>query len=202
MTIGEKIRKVREAKGMSIKALAALSGIDADTLEKYESDDVKPRFDTRLKLSDILGEDVVLVRSETLDKVCDVSATQEVYGDDCGENCKDKAVVNFSIVLAALLETNETTKEELAANVGLTVSQIDEYLSTLSVPDIVTLSKIADLFDVPADLLLGRSFLSESEKMFSDFIYQIETLTDLNRSGAIPDDLYFLCRNAVVGNFI
>lgn len=198
MTIGEKIKKTREAKGMSIKVLSALSGIDANLLEKYENGEVKPHYATRLKLSDVLDEDVTTVYGEVLDKAYDVSAAQEACKSD-GEN---NTAAIFSAALATLLEADETAKDDLAAAVGLTVYEIDEFLSEMCLPDVATLAKIADYFSVTTDLLLGKSFLSEREKTFLDFLYQIEALTDLNRSGAIPDDLYILCRDAVVANYI
>lgn len=71
MTVGEKIRELRKAKGLTQKELAARSGIHPVTIRKYETNVIKPLLPQLYKLSEglevNLDELVSVTISETVD---------------------------------------------------------------------------------------------------------------------------------------
>lgn len=72
----------------------------------------------------------------------------------------------------------------------------------LSYPNIVVLECLANYFGVTTDYLLGKPFLSEQECRFLKFVSHLEILTELHYKNILPTELYVLCRNALVADFI
>ncbi len=52
--IGDRIRRIREAKGLSYEELSNITGFDVDLLEKIEKNEVQPQLGTIVKLSKAL----------------------------------------------------------------------------------------------------------------------------------------------------
>ena len=52
--VGERIKKIREAKGLSYDELANMTGFDVESLEKIEKNDIQPQLGTLVKLSKAL----------------------------------------------------------------------------------------------------------------------------------------------------
>jgi len=52
--VGERIRKIREAKGLSYDELANVTGFDVTSLEKIEKNEIQPQLGTLVKLSKAL----------------------------------------------------------------------------------------------------------------------------------------------------
>jgi DNA-binding XRE family transcriptional regulator len=57
MTFGQKLRELRETKGMSREALAVASGVSFGTIHGYEIDRRSPSLSIALKLAKALGVD-------------------------------------------------------------------------------------------------------------------------------------------------
>ncbi|MBL0379309.1 MAG: helix-turn-helix transcriptional regulator [Desulfofustis sp. PB-SRB1] len=55
MTIGEKLKRLRNEKGLSQLALERLSGVHCKLLSKYENGKVEPTADTLRKIAQALG---------------------------------------------------------------------------------------------------------------------------------------------------
>lgn len=55
MTIGERIKKARKAKGIKQRKLAEKIGTTPQTICRYESDGRRPKTDTMLKIAEVLG---------------------------------------------------------------------------------------------------------------------------------------------------
>ena len=55
MTIGESIRKAREAQGFTRKKLSAKSGVSASTIYNWETDKFIPSIFTLICVADVLG---------------------------------------------------------------------------------------------------------------------------------------------------
>lgn len=70
-----------------------------------------------------------------------------------------KATTNevFGIRLKELRKQNGYTIEQFAAKIGVAKSTVGYYENENRMPDIVILSRICDVFNVPADYLLGRT---------------------------------------------
>lgn len=71
-TFGETIRQLRIKKDLSQKDLAAMLGICNTTLSQYEKNKRAPKFETLLKLADILGV--------STDYLLNANAEQDQYG--------------------------------------------------------------------------------------------------------------------------
>ena len=54
MTVGERLREVRRARGMTLAALGAAIGTDGQHICKFEGNIFQPRLDTLVKLTTIL----------------------------------------------------------------------------------------------------------------------------------------------------
>lgn len=52
--VGERLKKLREAKGLSYQELANITGFDVASLEKIEKNDIQPQLGTLVKLSKAL----------------------------------------------------------------------------------------------------------------------------------------------------
>lgn len=72
LTFGETIKQLRVKKKLSQKDLASMLDICNTTLSQYEKNKRAPRFDTLLKLADILGV--------STDYLLSANADQEQYG--------------------------------------------------------------------------------------------------------------------------
>jgi len=56
--VGSRMRQIRREKGLSIKELSRLAGIEEDTLSRIESGEMQPQLGTVLKLSKSLERDM------------------------------------------------------------------------------------------------------------------------------------------------
>jgi transcriptional regulator with XRE-family HTH domain len=56
--LGEKIKRIRLDKGLSLKDLSVKSGISAAAIHKIESNGIIPTITTMMKISDALGKEV------------------------------------------------------------------------------------------------------------------------------------------------
>ncbi len=63
----------------------------------------------------------------------------------------------FPEILKELREKRGFTQEQLAAILNLTKNAISHYEKNINSPNIDTIQKIADVFDVSVDYLLGRT---------------------------------------------
>ena len=72
MNCGERIRKLRESKNMSVKSLAREAGVTAETVESWESGTSLPETGKLLVLAAILG-----TSAEYLDKGTEPSAKKD-----------------------------------------------------------------------------------------------------------------------------
>lgn len=76
---------------------------------------------------------------------------------------------SFKDRLRALREDNDLTQTEVAEALNLTRTAIANYENAIREPDLKTLIKLADYFDVSLDYLLCRTNLKIS---FTKFYYQ------------------------------
>jgi len=59
--------------------------------------------------------------------------------------------------ISYLRESHQMTQTELARRLGITRASLSHYETGRRVPDFDTLSKMADLFDVSVDYIIGRT---------------------------------------------
>ncbi|MBE6889739.1 MAG: helix-turn-helix transcriptional regulator [Ruminococcaceae bacterium] len=65
--------------------------------------------------------------------------------------------MEFSTILKELREKKNYTQEELGAMLNLTKNAISHYENNANQPSLDTIIKLADIFDVSIDYLLGRT---------------------------------------------
>ena len=77
MTIGEKIRAAREAKGLTIDELSSISGVDNRHIGKYEENKMMPRYTTLNKLADALDVKITTLYNDEKDKADSEAAAED-----------------------------------------------------------------------------------------------------------------------------
>lgn len=81
-----------------------------------------------------------------------------------------------------LRKKRKLTMKELGAKFGLAESTISGYESNIRKPDLDTLEKLADFFDVSVDYLLGRTdspfFSRDEENFLNDIDLSLEVLKE------------------------
>jgi len=70
--------------------------------------------------------------------------------------------MNIGSRLAFLRDQRGLTQEELAASLGISRASLSHYEKSRREPDAETLTKIADLFEVSIDYLVGRTSNAET----------------------------------------
>ena len=75
--IGRRIRKLREAKGLSLEDLSNLTGFDIDFLQKIENQEIHPQLGTVIKLSKALESAFGRLVSGVGDRLYSVTRRQE-----------------------------------------------------------------------------------------------------------------------------
>ncbi len=65
-TIGEKIREIRKARGLTQKELGEKAGIAEPTIRRYELGKLNPKIETVKKIADALGVDAAYLYSESV----------------------------------------------------------------------------------------------------------------------------------------
>jgi transcriptional regulator with XRE-family HTH domain len=71
--------------------------------------------------------------------------------------------MNFNDRLMQLRKEKKLSREDLATKLGVSYSTIAKYESGTREPDLKTLEKISNIFDVSLDYLLGTSNLQKSK---------------------------------------
>ena len=103
MTIGYKIRKLREDKNYTQQYMADQLGITQRAYSMMESDDIKPSNDKLLKISELMEVDLVKLLTLDLDRV----TFKDHSNNNGGVNISDKMNINTSEVIEALLKSKD-----------------------------------------------------------------------------------------------
>ncbi len=101
----------------------------------------------------------------------------------------------FPEILKELREKKGFTQEQLASTLHLSKNAVSHYEKDINSPSIQTLEKIADIFDVSVDYLIGRtsvpvkfSVLKTSftkENTLDDFLQQLLSLDNQHRTDVL-----------------
>ncbi|MBQ7976934.1 MAG: helix-turn-helix transcriptional regulator [Clostridia bacterium] len=85
-------------------------------------------------------------------------------------------------VIAKLRKNNEMTQEELAVKIGVSAQTISKWETGSTMPDILLLPVIADVFNVTIDFLFGKEYHNTAlpiehnefaEKIYKEFLYDL-----------------------------
>lgn len=98
----------------------------------------------------------------------------------------------FPEILRELREKKGITQQQLAATLNLSKNAISHYEKDINMPNLDTVQKIADVFNVSVDYLLGRTTIQFSfsalksaftkENTVDDFLQQILSLDIQHRT--------------------
>ncbi len=206
MTIGEKIRTTREAKGLTVNALSSLSGIDNRIIKNYESDKIKPKQTTLAKIADALDVDLfdllILNSSNDFNRNTDGEGKDKHNSVEDNTDLSDNPLHAFATQLKSIRESQNLSQQMLEDALGIPEDYIDKYEREEAIPSIITLARVSKYFNVTADFLLGRTLLTEKNMKFMNFVSFLEILSDLSQRRILPEELYTLCRNALVDDYI
>ena len=75
--LGQKIRALRENKGMSLDAMSKMTGFDVETLSKIETNEIQPQLGTVIKLSKALDSALGRLVSGQGDKLYSITRKSE-----------------------------------------------------------------------------------------------------------------------------
>lgn len=96
--------------------------------------------------------------------------------------------MSFGDILAELRKDNNMLQKDLAEYLDVSVSTVSNYETDAHFPDILTLLKIADLFDVPTDYLLCRTRLRLRLSDFNKEVKENATVGDILNGMLSLDD--------------
>lgn len=198
MTIGEKIKAARKAKNLTVEELSARSGVDNRLIEKYEDNQIRPKYATLNKLADALDVKPVELYNDKNDKA-NRNAAAELHGDETTESKLPFDLLHkFAEILKDLRMYGNVSQEELADSTGVSAEEIARIECEEAIPDIITLYNIAKHFGVSTDFILGKASITDRREGLQNFALSIEQLSELHTKGILCDDLYVLCRDAVI----
>lgn len=89
----------------------------------------------------------------------------------------------FSKRIERLREKEKITQKDLAVKLGIARTTYSGYENGAREPDLETLKKIADYFEVSTDFLVGRT--DDPNMYFSEEYKKLHTMIDLNK----PEDI-------------
>ena len=93
-------------------------------------------------------------------------------------------------IIRDLRENHNYTQKELAKALNITPACLSKYETGRSVPSYDTLSKIADIFNVSVDYLIGRNSVQYDFSILSKKIYKNTTILDIDNSIAQLDSVH------------
>lgn len=172
-----RIKELREQKGMKQAELGQLLNVNNSAISKYESGKLQLTDDTLVKLSDIFGVSIDYILSR---------------------NDNDEISPHFSVIekidigcrLSQLRTKKGINQRELAQQIGVSDSTIGMWETGKRQPDLDTVAVLAKYYNVSTDYLLGLDIDSNKKNTISldaqnilDIFYQDpEHITELLKS--------------------
>lgn len=133
MTFGERLKELRSKHKWSQDQLSELSGFSHQVISNYERDYRQPDFEGLITLSTLFG----------------VTIDYLLKGDGA------EVVETFGMRIKKLRTNQKWTQEHLADQIGIDRVTLTHYESSYREPDFEKLIKIARIFKVTTDYLLG-----------------------------------------------
>lgn len=172
-----RIKELREQKGMKQAELGQLLNVNNSAISKYESGKLQLTDDTLVKLSDIFGVSIDYILSR---------------------NDNDEISPHFSVIekidigrrLSQLRTKKGINQRELAQQIGVSDGTIGMWETGKRQPDLDTVAVLAKYYNVSTDYLLGLDIDSNKKNTISldaqnilDIFYQDpEHITELLKS--------------------
>lgn len=106
--------------------------------------------------------------------------------------------MSFGTRLKKLREENHWNLEKVADALNVSIATVSNYERNFRKPDIDTINKLADIFQVTTDYLLGRTQIKDAVLLENDDlpvelkeigIEYLEVNKELKKKGLTPDDI-------------
>lgn len=145
-----RIKTMRKSRGYTQKELAKMLNCAPSKVAMWETGDRTPRTDDLIKLSEMFDVTVgCLAGVEDID-------IEKICSYDLKLN-KDTDTSDFSKRLKVLRVNGNKCQEEIASMLGVSTRAYGYYEQGEREPNLISVLKLADYFNVSTDYLLGRS---------------------------------------------
>lgn len=146
MTLGHRIRQLREDSHMAQKELAARLHIANSTMSQYESGERVPSDEMKIKIADLFGVsvDYLLGRPQ-------VVSTKDIRA-------------SFGRQLKKFRKSAQMSQTELAKLLSVSQQAVAQWEKDTSTPNPETIAKIAELLGITTDSLMGLPPAPRSER--------------------------------------
>lgn len=154
----ERLRLLRRQKKISQEKLAAEIGVERSSIGKYEGNqNITPSDDVKCRIADYFNVSLDYLFGRTDIPNTDNEQSVDEPGDESYKKFKFKRC----------REANGYTQEQLAEKLHTTAHAVAEWESGERKPSLDKLIKLADLYNVSTDYLLGRTPLPREYAMRS-----------------------------------
>ena len=141
----EKLKVLRKKKGLTQKSFSNMLNISQSAYAHWEQGKREPNFEKLSMLACIFDVSIDYLLSENLE------ISKESY-----LKFKEEKKNLFSVRLKELRLQHGFSQEELSEQIGIKQSSYSDWENGKFKPNYEKLEKIADLFDVSLDWLVGR----------------------------------------------
>lgn len=139
--------------GKKPSAVAQELGINKSNVTNWKNNGCTPRGATLTKIADYFGVSIdFLLDNERKNSISKQNHVAIKFPD----NCKKNEPLMLSVRLKELRKEFDYTQEDIAKKIGITKSAYGYYEQEKTIPDAYTLEKLADIFNVSTDYLLGH----------------------------------------------
>lgn len=168
--LGDKLKRLRENKGLMQRDVCLALKIEQSTLANYENNRRIPALDVLITLADYYGTSLDYLAGRI-----------------------DESPFPFSLLLKQLREYHGLTQYQLGQKLNISTSAIGMYEQGRRLPDIPMLMKIASYFGTSLDYLLSNSLtknnlLVNRPKDLNKFLHQTEIIFNGNTYHLTTED--------------
>jgi transcriptional regulator with XRE-family HTH domain len=165
MSLGVRLKGLREERGMQATEIAKMLNIAKSTYSGYENDKSKPDYEILIKLAKhySVSVDFLLGNTGNCDpvKFCVFQTTGDI--NEAAKGIYDELIVGsmdmFAKRLRKLRNEKTWTQCELAERMNFSGATIAMYETSKRSPDRETIIRLAKMFQVSVDYLLGESIV-------------------------------------------
>ena len=175
MTVGEKIKYFRTMHGFTQEQLVQATGLGISTLQKYESDERKPKPEQLLKISQALGVSINVFMDFDIHTVSDLLSLIFKMNEQLDLNFDSQKDTNGNIIPDTLTLSfkNQIINQKLSTYVSflnkMTGSEREQYTQTLQELENQLLNDNTEIHKTAAIDTTASDILSST---FSDSSYQ------------------------------
>lgn len=187
MIFGEKLKLLREEKGLTQQDVADVLNVGRATIAGYETKGKQPDYEKLTKLAEFFDTSIDYLLGRMDNSNIDKKISESTENKTLSEKIKQ------------LRKEKDITQKELAETLSISPSTIAMYETGQRKPDSDMLETIADFFNVSVDYLLGRSNIKNPEekqespkknKDESSFIKEDSSSYDIDELEAKFEKLY------------